>query len=49
MTNLLVAPILLPLLFGILCLLSYKSTHLQRFLVLSDALYCFLPVLLYFC
>lgn len=31
MTNLLVAPILLPLLFGILCLLSYKSTHLQRF------------------
>lgn len=32
MTNLLVAPILIPMLFGILCLLSFKSIRLQRIL-----------------
>lgn len=48
MTNLLVAPILIPMLFGILCVLSYKSTRLQRILGMLGIILLFCASLILF-
>ena len=48
MNNLLVLPILIPMVFGVLCLLTYRSSHLQRLLgVLGTVLLFFVSALLF--